>query len=197
MLKTTKWGLITHFFFGLRQVNFFDYEKHGCFMTFTGVFDKHRIEAEIEDFLFRRGYELVDLRIEPNYSRPHLDLFIDKIGGVTLKDLSELNRRIQVFLEAGDFFPDRFELTVSSPGLDRVVKKEEDFRRFAGRRVTLSFQNSSEKGSKRSEALLVGFEDGVVIVETNNKTVERIPMSDLKSVRLVPDIDFKIDAKSE
>lgn len=165
-----------------------------CGMVFVGDFDMERIEAEIEDFLFRRGLELVDLRFEHNPTRPFLEIFADKMGGITVKDLSEINGRLTLFLEAGDFFPDAFNLVVSSPGLDRVIKKEADFKRFTGRRIRLKPINTSGKEAKSWEATLIGFENGEVIIETNDKKTERYALSELKKVRLVPDIDFSIDS---
>lgn len=166
-------------------------------MTFTGQFDTDKIEKEIEDFLFKRGFELIDMKLEQNHTRPKIELFVDKLGGVTVNDLSEINRRVQTFLEAGDFFPDTFQLLVSSPGLDRVIKREADFNRFAGRRVKFSRMASDGKHAKTKEAVLVGFEDDLVIFEMDDNTIERIPLDELKFVRLVPDIDFSIDAKVE
>ncbi len=163
-------------------------------MVFVGEFDIERIEAKIEDFLFRRGVELVDLRYESNPIRPFLEIFADKIGGITVKDLGEISRRVILFLEAGKFFPDAFNLVVSSPGLDRVIKKEADFKRFAGRRIRLKPINTTGKEVKSWEATLIGFENSEVIIETNDKKTERYALSELKKVRLVPDIDFSIDS---
>ena len=164
-------------------------------MVFTGVFDIKRIEAEIEDFLFRRGYELVDLRFESNPTRPILEIFADKMGGITVKDLSAINGRLSLFLEAGDFFPDAFNLVVSSPGLDRVIKKEADFKRYTGRKIRVSPLKKGVENAKSREVTLIGFENGEVIVETNDKKTERYALDELKKVRLVPDIDFSVDLK--
>ena len=153
-----------------------------------------KIEEEIEDFLFRRGYELVDLRFEPHPIRPYLEIFADKMGGITVRDLSEINGRLTLFLEASNFFPDAFNLVVSSPGLDRVIKKEADFKRFTGRRIRLKPVNTGGKESKSWEATLIGFENSEVIIETNDNKTERYALSELKKVRLVPDIDFSIDS---
>ncbi len=163
-------------------------------MVFTGAFDMERIEAEIEDFLFRRGYELVDLRFETHPTRPVLEIFADKLGGITVKDLSAINGRLSLFLEAGDFFPDAFNLVVSSPGLDRIIKKEADFKRYMGRRIRLKPVKSVDGDAKSREVTLIGFQNGEVIVETNDKRTERYALNELKKVRLVPDIDFIIDS---
>lgn len=164
-------------------------------MSLSGTFNIERIETEIDDFLFRHGYELVDLRFESNPVKPILEIFADKMGGITVKDLGAINGRLTLFLEAGEFFPNEFHLLVSSPGLDRVIKKEADFERYMGRRIRVKPLRTADGEPKSWEATLIGFENGEVIVETNDKTTERFALSNLKKVRLVPDIDFGKDVR--
>ena len=166
-------------------------------MVFVGQFDNKKIEAEIEDFLFRHGYELVDFELNANVDRPILEIFVDKIGGITVKDLSSINGRLTLFLEASDFIPDTFQLLISSPGLDRVIKKEADFIKFTGRKVRLKPVSDSDKSKKFKEVTLLGFENGEVIVEMSDKSTEKFSLSELDKVRLVPDIDFNSDGTNE
>ncbi|MBU1023936.1 ribosome maturation factor RimP [bacterium] len=165
-------------------------------MVFEGKFDNRKIEAEIEDFLFRHGYELVDFQLKGNADRAILEVYVDRIGGITVKDLSEINGRLSLYLEASDFFPGTFQLVISSPGLDRIIKKEADFIRFTGRKVRLKPAKDSERVKKCGEVTLLGFENGEVIVEMNDKSTERFSLSELDKVRLVPDIDFNNDGKN-
>jgi ribosome maturation factor RimP len=166
-------------------------------MPFDGHIDKKEIEAQIEDFLFRSGFELVDLKIEFNPTRPLVEVFADKLGGITVRDLSKINGRLNLFLEASDFFPSSFSLIVSSPGLDRVVKKEADFKRFAGRRISIQMESQNGKASGKKEAVLMGYEDGQVLVEMSDGNLSKIDLKDVKRIRLVPDLDFSRDKDKE
>jgi len=160
-------------------------------MVFLGEYDGKKIEEVVEDFLFRRGYELVDLKLESSPSRAMLEVYVDKLGGITIKDLSEINERLKLHLETSELLPIGFSLVVSSPGLDRVIKKETDFMRFTGRRIRMEWQNSVGKNAKVREALLTGFENGELIIEGDGVSRERISYKEIKRVRLVPDFDLE------
>jgi len=79
---------------------------------------------------------------------------------------------------------------VSSPGLDRLIKKEADFRRFIGRQIRLEWLESNGKTGKVRKAFLVKFEDGMVTIEGSDGQIDEVPLTDLKRVRLVPEYDF-------
>jgi len=160
-------------------------------MVFLGDYNGKKIEEVVEDFLFRRGYELVDLKLDAHTSRTILEIYADKLGGITIRDLSEINERLKLHLETSELLPREFSLVVSSPGLDRVIKKEADFIRFVGRRIRMELLNSGGKNNKIREVLLVGFEAGDIIIESESDTIEKIPFAELKRVRLVPDFDLE------
>ena len=159
-------------------------------MPFDGHFDKENIEAQIEDFLFKSGYELVDLKIDINPTRPFVEVFVDKLGGITVKDLSKINGRLNLFLEACDFFPSQFDLVVSSPGLDRVIKKEADFKRFAGRKIRIHLCGANGKSSVKRDAVLIDYKDECIVVEKSDGSMEKIELNDVKWIRLIPDLEF-------
>lgn len=79
------------------------------------------------------GYELVDLKFLFEGSRWHLRFFIDKEGGVGIKDCEAVSREIDTLLEVEDFISGPYVLEVSSPGLDRPLFTPADYARFKGR----------------------------------------------------------------
>jgi len=81
--------------------------------------------------------ELVDLEFKREGRDWFLRIFIDKVGGVTLDDCADLSREVDTVLEVADFIHVAYRLEVSSPGLDRPLKKPADFERFKGERVKL------------------------------------------------------------
>jgi ribosome maturation factor RimP len=82
-------------------------------------------------------YELVDLEYKKEGPHWCLKLYIDKPGGITLDDCQEVSQRVGDMLDIKDPIPHNYFLEVSSVGLDRPLKKEEDFVRFKGRKVDL------------------------------------------------------------
>jgi ribosome maturation factor RimP len=107
--------------------------------------------------------ELVDLEYRREGRRWVLRLFVDKDGGVTLDDCAYISRELGDLLDVKEAIPQAYVLEVSSPGLNRRVRKEEDFSRFAGRKIKLRLVSPIE-GRKNIVGQLVGIEDGEVIV---------------------------------
>ena len=81
--------------------------------------------------------ELVDLELKGDGRRQVLRVFIDKPGGVTLDDCAEVSREISALFEVEDPIQGAYVLEVSSPGLDRPLKKLRDFERSAGKLIKL------------------------------------------------------------
>ena len=114
------------------------------------------VEALLEPILDADGIELVDVE----YVRVRnwiLRIFIDKEGGVDLADCQSISEKAGEILDEKDIIPDNYMLEVSSPGLDRVLKKDKDFRRYAGSDVDVKlFAPLEEAGGKAFTAHLEG-----------------------------------------
>jgi len=95
------------------------------------------IEQLITPLLEQEGTELVDLKFAKEGPKWVLRIFLDKPGGITLDDCAYFSDRIGALLDASDAINKSYLLEISSPGLDRVIKKEKDFERFSGRSVKL------------------------------------------------------------
>lgn len=90
-----------------------------------------RIHEIIESAVTRQGLELVHAELTGGRGSV-LSVLVDKPGGVTLEDCSEVSHRLSVILDVEDLIPHKYTLEVASPGLDRGLYKESDYERFAG-----------------------------------------------------------------
>ena len=139
------------------------------------------VEKIVEELLEGTNIELVAVE----YVREkdwYLRVFIDKEGGIELDDCQELSGRLGDILDEKDVIKGAYMLEVSSPGLDRELKKEKDFRREQGKKVDVSLYAAVD-GSKVLVGVLNGYDgDNVTIDE------QVIPMDDVAQVRL--HIDF-------
>ncbi|MBI2871415.1 MAG: ribosome maturation factor RimP [Candidatus Omnitrophica bacterium] len=97
-----------------------------------------RVREFVLPHLVDRGVELVELVLGRTGSRLVLRFLVDKRGGITLDEVSALNRLIGDGLESLDIVPEPYIIEVSSPGLDRPLKTPEDFRRARGERVRIT-----------------------------------------------------------
>jgi ribosome maturation factor RimP len=138
-------------------------------------------EGWLETTLGSLGYELVDLEL----SRSGLvRVFIDKPGGITVEDCATVSHHLTRVFEVEGFDYDRLE--VSSPGLDRPIKRLEDFARFAGRDASVRLKLPRE-GRRRLEGRITGVEDGSVLIEVEGKRWS-VAMAEIDRARLVPDV---------
>src|SRR5215475_8397239 len=97
-----------------------------------------RVRSLAGDVLSRAGYQLVDVEYRREPGGWTLRLFIDKDGGVGLDDCERVSREFGTVLEVEDPIPHRFNLEVSSPGLDRPLTQDADFLAARGKRVRVS-----------------------------------------------------------
>jgi len=131
----------------------------------------------------RLGLELVEVTFRNENGRWILRVTIDHEGGVKVSHCTAVNRELGVHLEVDDPISVRYHLEVSSPGLDRPLKNEGDFKRFAGRQVFIRTHRPVE-GLRKIRGVLDGVEDGVAQVRMADGTLVKVPMEEMSSARL-------------
>ncbi len=128
------------------------------------------------------GYELYDAGFEKEPGGLYLRAYVDKPGGITLDDCEKYHRALQPAVEDMEY--DFME--VSSPGIDRPLKREEDILRNIGNRVEVKLYKAVE-GTKTFEGCLVGMDKTEVIIREGD--AERsFPAASVAQVRLIPDL---------
>jgi ribosome maturation factor RimP len=138
-------------------------------------------ETWIRSSLEGLGYELVDLESSRSGL---LRIFIDSARGITVEDCARVSNHLtRAFAVEGI---DYERLEVSSPGLDRPLKRIEDFARFAGRDVTLKLKLPRE-GRRRFEGKLVGVEGGRITLDVEGQR-QQLEFDEIDRARLVPDV---------
>ncbi|NLW31464.1 MAG: ribosome maturation factor RimP [Fibrobacter sp.] len=133
---------------------------------------KSVIEHKVQDL----GFELFDLRWFSAGTKSILRVTIDSSKSVTIKDCEIVSRELSEILDSEQFSQDRFyTLEVSSPGIDRPLKTERDYKRIIGHPVLVHLSEPVE-GKKSFEGEVVKCENGILVLNFNNKMVE-IPLS--------------------
>jgi len=150
-----------------------------------------QIETLVLPILDDLGYELVDLQLQQDGKQLALRIFVDKPAGITLDDCVEVSREVSAILEVEDPIRSAYRLEVSSPGLDRPLKKAADFERFVGKKARLKSKNlidPDQRGTTRKTFVgtLLGFENDLVRLELTDKQggVIAIPLADLDKANL-------------
>lgn len=137
----------------------------------------------LESTVHGMGYELVDAQVSQRGRV--VRLFVDKPGGVTVDDCAGVSRQLSRVLAVENIDYDRLE--VSSPGLDRPLRGERDFARFAGQRADVRMRVPDATGRRRFVGRVAGVAPGVVTLEVDGQMVA-LQLDAMERARLVPDV---------
>jgi ribosome maturation factor RimP len=158
----------------------------------------------LEPIIDREGFELVEVEWGREGSAWVLRLYVDRAGGVTIENCQELSRTIETVLDVEDFIEPAYNLEVSSPGVERPLRRPQDFERFAGERAHVKTYAPVESeppapgggaapGPRKNwTGTLRGFRDGAVEIEVDG-VLHRIPHDKIAKAHL--EYDFEADMK--
>ena len=137
----------------------------------------------VEPILGEMGFELVDVEYLSKYGRWVLRLYVDKEGGVTIDDCAWVSGEIGDLIDVKDLITHEYILEVSSPGLNRPLKKEKDLVWATGRRVKLRMV-TPVSGRRNFTGTLKNFENGTLYVEAEG-TLVALPWLEVEKANLV------------
>lgn len=140
------------------------------------------LQQLLESTLPGLGYEFVDL--EQSGKGKLLRVYIDKPGGILVEDCARVSNHLSRLLAVENIDYDRLE--ISSPGLDRLLKKEQDFVRFSGQKARIKVR-VPVAGQRNFVGVLRDTRDGKVELEADGKIVS-FELGNLDKARLVPAI---------
>ena len=136
---------------------------------------KKKIEDIVTEFAGpianNHSFELVDVEFIKEGTNWYLRIYIDKPGGITIDDCKVVSEEISDILDEKDPIEQSYFLEVSSPGLDRPLKKDSDFEKFKGELVEVKVYKPID-GRKVFEGELIGMIDKKIIVKIDNENVE-------------------------
>lgn len=141
------------------------------------------IEGILEPTLAGLGFELVDAQVS-NRGR-FVRIYMDKPGGITVDDCATVSRHLSHLLEVEGIDYDRLE--VSSPGMDRPLRRPADFARFAGHKVDVRMRLADATGRRRYVGVLRGIEGATATVEVDGAPVA-LQLEGMDRARLVPEL---------
>jgi ribosome maturation factor RimP len=178
--------------------HFFLLGHHFLLEAMTGIGElpiAERVRALLEPIVAREGFELVEVEWLREANRWVLRLFVDRPGGVGIDHCQELSRTIEPVLDVEELIEPAYTLEVSSPGVERPLRKPEHFQRFAGERARLRSFGPVDSGAgprKNWSGVLRGFRDGAVEIEVDG-ALHRIPHQKIAKAHL--EYEFEADLR--
>ena len=147
-----------------------------------------RINEVAEQAAIDHGLELVHVEVAGPDGHPIVRVFIDKPGGVTHKDCSDVSTQIGAVLDVEDFIHSAYTLEVSSPGLERGLYKPGDYEHFAGQLAKLKTRTAI-KSQRNFRGRIIGLAGGEVVLEDNTSGRVQIPFADIVKANLEIDVE--------
>ncbi len=120
-----------------------------------------QVEKYLAPIMEENSLELVEVDFLKEVSNYYLRIFIDKVGGIFVEDCEKVSRAIEKILDEKDFIVPAYILEVSSPGIDRALKKDSEYEKYKGRIVDVKLYKAVN-GQKQFQGTLVGLHDGVI-----------------------------------
>jgi len=147
-----------------------------------------RVNEIAQQAAIDHGLEMVHTEVAGPEGHPVVRVFIDKPGGVTHDDCSEVSTQIGTVLDVEDFIHSAYTLEVSSPGLERGLYKPADYERFAGSAARI--KTRSAIGNQRNfRGRIVGTAGGHVIIEDRTSGRVEIPFDSIAKANLEVDVE--------
>jgi len=146
---------------------------------------RFEIEGVVQPVLHDHGLTLVDLEWRPRRPRGVLRVFVDKPGGVGIDDCQRVSREVGDVLDASALIEEGYDLEVSSPGLDRQLRTDREFRWAAGKRVRCWLAGGQEVRGR-----LLGIDGGQVVLEQDDGTEAKLDRASITKARLEAEVPW-------
>ena len=144
---------------------------------------EEKVEELIKDKIENIGYSLYDVEYAkegPNY---YLRIYIDSPKGIDLNDCEKVSNEINDVLDEANYIKEQYYLEVSSPGIERILRKDNHLEQNIGNQIEVKLFKKDEKGNKSYIGELKAFDANMVIIETTEEIkIERKNIAQIKTV---------------
>lgn len=144
---------------------------------------EERVEKLIKDKIENIGYDLYDVEYAkegPNY---YLRIYIDSQKGIDLNDCEKVSNEINEILDTADYIKEQYYLEVSSPGIERILRKDKHLEQNIGKQVEVKLFKKDSKGNKNYIGTLEKYDDETITIkETEEIKIERKDIALIKTI---------------
>lgn len=142
----------------------------------------NKLEKLVTPEAEKMGFELVDVEYLQDGAYWYVRIYVDKEGGIGLDDCKLLSKTIED--DVDKMIKKEFFLEVSSPGLERPLKKQKDFVRFQGEKANILLKNRLD-GARRHQGIIEKYEDEKIYLKCDDDKLCVIPYEEVKKAKLV------------
>ena len=145
---------------------------------------EEKVENLVKPIIENIGYELYDIEYAKEGKDYYLRIFIDKPEGITIDDCEKVNDAIKDKLDEEDYIKQQYFLEVSSPGIERILRKDKHLEQNIGKEISINLFKKDKEGKKEYQGILMSYNTDTIEIEINEKIkeVERKNISKIKTV---------------
>ena len=136
---------------------------------------EERVESLIKEKIEKIGYELYDVEYSKEGKNYFLRIFIDSKNGIDLDDCEKVNNEIMEDLDNANYIKEQYFLEVSSPGIERILRKE----------IAIKLFKKDEEGKKEYQGILKKYTEQDIIIEDNENKQKQINRKNISQIKTV------------
>lgn len=142
---------------------------------------EEKVEHLLQDKVNELGYELYDVEYAKEGKNYFLRIFIDKKDGIDLNDCEKVNDGIMELLDEADYIKEQYFLEVSSPGIERILRKQKHFDRAMGEAIEVKLYKPINK-EKELEGILRGYDEETITMIYENDEIS-VPKNNIAQIK--------------
>ena len=142
---------------------------------------EEKVESLIKTKIENIGYELYDVEYSKEGENYYLRVFIDKPEGIDLTDCEKVNDEINDILDEANYIKAKYFLEVSSPGIERILRKDKHLEKNIGTEINIKLFKKDENGNKEYQGILKSFNENEIELEEDIK-IERKNIAQIKTI---------------
>lgn len=145
---------------------------------------EEKVTKLVEPIIENLGYELYDVEYAKEGKNYFLRIFIDNEKGIDLNDCEKVNDAVNDILDRENYIKEQYFLEISSPGIERVLRKDKHLEKNIGEEVNVKLFKKDENGEKEYLGKLKEFNQNEIVLETEEQEIkiERKNISQIKTV---------------
>ncbi len=151
---------------------------------------EERVETLLKPTIEKIGYDLYDVEYAKEGKNYFLRVFIDKPEGIDLTDCEKVNDAINDLLDEADYIKEQYFLEVSSPGIERILKKDKHLEQNKKKEIQIKLFKKDENGKKEYQGMLQEFDEEKIEITLENETdanidkikIERKNIAQIKTI---------------
>ena len=145
---------------------------------------EEKVEQLVKDPIEKLGYSLYDVEYVKEGPEYYLRIYIDKESGIDLNDCEKVSNEINEILDKADYIKEQYYLEVSSPGIERKLRKDQHLEQNISKNVEIKLFKKDNNGKKEYTGKLKAFnQEEIIIIETDKEiTIERKNIAQIKTI---------------